>query len=183
VGSEAWIASFCLALALAGCGSSAQRGPTANGSQSDEAQGPSASWDTLIQHWKQELLAASDQDRDVKFPTPSQHTFRQRLDAAATAYGFRVLRVDWVPAPQGSPLAIVEASSPSRFSDDTPAIADALDPKKPGGQDWQGWDYEGFMLGAQDESGDPFLAVYNFQRDHGGGQWARIEDLYPYEHG
>jgi hypothetical protein len=183
VGSKPWIASFCLALVLAGCGSSAQTGPTANGSQSDEAQGPAASWDTLIQHWKQELLAASDQDRDVKFPTPSQEIFRKRLDAAVSTYGFRVLRVDWVPAPQGSPLAIVEASSPSRFSDDTPAIADALDPTKPGGQDWQGWDYEGFFLGAQDESGDPFLAVYNFQRDHGGGQWARSEGLYPYEHG
>jgi hypothetical protein len=88
-----------------------------------------------------------------------------------------------VPAPQGSPLAIVEASSPSRFSSATPEIARTLDPKKPGEEDWQGWDYEGFFLGAQDESGDSFLAVFNFMRDHGGGQWARSEALYPYEHG
>ena len=65
----------------------------------------------------------------------------------------------------------------------TPEIARALDPKNPGEEDWQGWDYEGFFLGAQDESGDPFLAVFNFMRDHGGGQWARSEGLYPYEHG
>lgn len=58
-----------------------------------------------------------------------------------------------------------------------------LDPQKAGGEDWQGWDYEGFFLGAQDQQGKPFLAVFNFWRARGGGQWARSEDLYPFEHG
>lgn len=51
------------------------------------------------------------------------------------------------------------------------------------GEDWNGWDYEGFFLGAQDEQGEPFLAVYNAWRAHGGGQWARSEALYPFPHG
>ena len=119
----------------------------------------------------------------MKFPTPGEDVFRKRVEAAGSRYGFRVVSVDFVRAPQGAPLVIVEASSPDSFARDTPAIADALDPKTPGGDDWQGWDYEGFFLGAQDEHGEPFVAVYNFQRDHGGGQWARSEGLYPYPHG
>jgi hypothetical protein len=63
------------------------------------------------------------------------------------------------------------------------AIRRLLDPQKSGGEDWQGWAYEGFFLGAQDERGEPFLAVFNFEREHGGGQRARSEDLFPYQHG
>jgi hypothetical protein len=45
--------------------------------------------------------------------------------------------------------------------------------------------YEGFYLEAQDERGVPFLGVYNFWRGNhkGGGQWARSEPLYPFQHG
>jgi hypothetical protein len=37
--------------------------------------------------------------------------------------------------------------------------------------DTRGWSYEGFFFEAQDESGAPFIAVYNFWRgQHKGGR-------------
>lgn len=142
-----------------------------------------AGWDTLLRHWRQQLSAAADKDRNVKFPTPDRADFEKKLAAAATQFGFRVLSTEFVRAPQGSPLVIVESSTPTRFAQDTPAILRLLDPREGSGEDWQGWDYEGFFLGAQDQYGEPFLAIFNVMRDHGGGQWARSEDLYAFPHG
>jgi hypothetical protein len=179
---KARLAFLCLALALTGC---AQRGAgttirdTAGDASSREA---TARWAPLVKQWKADLLAAARKD-DTKFPTPTAQTFLKRLQTAASEYDFRIVSVDFIPAPQGAPLVIVESSTPSRFAEDTPAIARALDPKAPGGDDWQGWDYEGYFLGAQDRGAEPFLAVYNFMRDHGGGQWARSQDLYAFPHG
>jgi len=178
------VAAALLALTVAACGAS-KKTPSSAGSAKLQTQAISVSqgWEDLVRHWRQELLAAADKDKDVKFPTPEQSAFEKKLAAAADQFGFRVLSTEFVPAPQGSPLVIVEAPSPTRFSKDTPAIFRVLDPRKGNGEDWQGWDYEGFFLGAQDEQGEPFLAVFDFMRDHGGGQWARSEDLYPFPHG
>jgi hypothetical protein len=137
----------------------------------------------LVGDWKQRLLAAAEQDKDVKFPTPSEETFQKRLAAAAEQYDFRILSVHFVRAPQGAPLALVEADSPTRFARDVPAIVSLIDPKTGGEEDWQGWDYEGFFLGAQDDHGEPSVAVFNYMRDHGGGQWSSREDTFPYPHG
>jgi hypothetical protein len=122
-------------------------------------------------------------ESDVAFPTPSRDVLEERLARAASEFDFRVLKVELVRAPDGAPLVIVESPDPERFSEDTPAIFQLLDPQRHGDEDWEGWDYEGFFLGAQDDQGEPFLAVFNFQRAHGGGQWARSENLYPFPHG
>jgi hypothetical protein len=178
------VAVALLALAVAGCGA-ASKTPSSAGSGKPQAQAisPAQGWDAHVRDWRQELLAAAGRDKDVKFPTPSQPAFEKKLAAAASQFGFRVLSTEFVRAPQGSPLVIVESSSPARFSQNAPAILDLLDSRRPSGEDWQGWDYEGFFLGAQDQQGEPFLAVFNFERDHGGGQWARSEDLFPFPHG
>ena len=65
-----------------------------------------------------------------------------------------------------------------------PGILRRLDPHE-GRSDTRGWSYEGFFIEARDERGVPFLAVYNFWRGQhkGGGQWARSEALYPFQHG
>jgi hypothetical protein len=171
-----------LALALVGCGTASEASSSGGGGK-PEAKTISSGWDARVSQWRQELLAATGRDKTTKFPTPSQAVFEKRLATAAEQFGFRVLSTEFVRAPQGSPLVIVEAPSPTRFSQDTPAIYRALDRRTGSGEDWQGWDYEGFFLGAQDEQGEPFLAFFNFMRDHGGGQWARSEGLYPFPHG
>jgi hypothetical protein len=172
-----------LALVVSGCGGASQKASSSDPTKDQAQAAPiSQAWDAHIRAWKQELLAAANEDKDVRFPTPSQAAFEEKLAAAAASqFDFRVLSVEFVPAPQGSPLVIVESASPRRFSQDAPAIVRLLDPQT-GGEDWQGWDYEGF-LGAQDQQDEPFLTVFNFERAHGGGQWARSEDLYPFEHG
>jgi hypothetical protein len=65
-----------------------------------------------------------------------------------------------------------------------PGILRSLDPHS-GRTDTHGWSYEGFYFEAQDERGMPFLGVYNFWRGQhkGGGECARSEPLYPFEHG
>jgi hypothetical protein len=70
----------------------------------------------------------------------------------------------------------------------TPTILRTIDPHSPVGEDWEGWAFEGFFFEARDSEGLPFLAVFNYWRGGpnagaGGGQWARSEDLYPFEHG
>ncbi len=142
-----------------------------------------AAWDAHINDWRTELLSAAAAD-SARFPPPSPEEFSRRLTQAARRFEFRVLRTDFVRAPQGSPLVIVEATLPAELSRDTLAIVRLLNPRPPeeGTDDWKGWDYEGLFFGAQDAQGSPFLAVFQFWRAPGGGQWARTEDLYPFKH-
>jgi hypothetical protein len=182
IGSCAFVA--CLLGAVLGCGREKPlTKETGQGTAPTGAVGVSKEWDAHISTWKHELRASATSDADVAFPTPPQAELESRLAAAASEFDFQVISVEFVSAPQGSPVVIVESSDPQRFSNDTPAIFHRLDPQQGGGEDWQGWDYEGFFLGAQDADRDPFLAVYNFERAHGGGQWARSENLLPFAHG
>jgi hypothetical protein len=173
-----------IALVVGGCGGASQEASSTDPAKDrTPTAAVSQAWEAHIRAWKQELLASANEDKDVRFPTPSQAALEEKLGSAASQFDFRVLSVEFVPAPQGSPLVIVESGSPRRFSQDTPAILRLVDPQKGGGEDWEGWGYEGFFLGAQDRQGEPFLAVFNFWRGRGGGQWARNEELYPFEHG
>lgn len=174
-----------MALVFGGCGRSTAEPPSGR----DQGVAPkgeasiSHAWEAHISAWKSELLAAVGPDSDVAFPTPSRDILEERLADAASEFDFRVLKVELIPAPDGAPLVIVESARPEQFSRDTPAIFRLLDPKMDIGEDWNGWDYEGFFFGAEDEQGEPFLAVFNVWRAHGGGQWARSEELYPIPHG
>ena len=78
---------------------------------------------------------------------------------------------------------IVQAGNPTAFARRVPALMRVLDPRAPADDDAQGWSYEGFFLGAQDNRQRPFLAVSNTIRIRSGGQWARSERLFPYPHG
>jgi hypothetical protein len=152
------------------------------GGQGGIADAVSPDWRPHVDAWKRQLLAAANDDL-TRYPTPGRRELDRRLAAVASRFHFRVLLVRFVRAPQGSPLVIVRAHSPREFSRDMPAVMRALDPKRGGREDWQGWDYEGFFLGAQDDRGQPFAGAFNFFRAHGGGQWARSEALYPFDHG
>jgi hypothetical protein len=60
-----------------------------------------------------------------------------------------------------------------------------IDPKRSTGDDRTGWTYEAFYFEGRDNSGTPFLVVFNHWRgqDAGGGQWASEPELYPFDHG
>jgi hypothetical protein len=142
-----------------------------------------AGWSPLVRGWERALHAAARQDPTTVYPTPSPRLFRERLARAGPQYGFRVVSLRFVRAPQGSPLLIIQATSaPARFVRDVPAIMRLLDPHRPSKQDWEGWAYEGIFVGAQSSHGIPFLDVSNVMRVHSGGQWARTPNLYPYPH-
>ena len=107
----------------------------------------------------------------------------QRLHQTSIRYGFRVVSVHILHAPQGSPQVIVQAAKPEAFARSVPAIMRVIDPRRSAAEDWLGWSYRGILLGAQDSRRRPFLAVFNTMRVHSGGQWARAERLFPYPHG
>jgi hypothetical protein len=144
---------------------------------------PSARWGSHIRAWQGMLRATATDNPTATYPTPTRSLLLQRLHQTSVRYGFRVVSLRILDAPQGSPQVIVQTAKPSTFARSVPAIMRALDPHHPAAEDWLGWSYEGFFLGAQDSQRDPFLAVFNTMRAHSGGQWARTEQLFPYPHG
>jgi hypothetical protein len=136
------------------------------------------------QEWREILAASADDDPAARFDNLTEHEFLGRLQEAARQYGFRVVEIRWLQPLQKAPLVVVEADDHASLAWDVPAILRLLDPQAAVGEDWQGWSFEGFFFEARDQSGSPFLAVYNHWRgsDRGGGQWARSENLYPFAH-
>lgn len=141
-------------------------------------------WARHVHAWEHDLRVAARRDPRLSYPTPSLATLRQRIVTACSKYGFRLVLVRVLRAPQGAPLVIVQTdSSPASFVPKVSAIIRLLDPTHPATQDWESTAYEGFFLGAQDGNGRPFLAGFNVERLHEGGQWARSPSLYPFAHG
>lgn len=141
-------------------------------------------WSSHVDVWEHDLRVAAPRDRRLSYPTPSLAILRRRVVAASNKYGFRLVLVRMLRAPQGAPLVIVQTeSSPASFVPKVSAIIRLLDPTHPATQDWESTAYEGFFLGAQDSNGRPFLAGFNVERLHEGGQWARSAGLYPFPHG
>jgi hypothetical protein len=169
-------------LAASGCGWDATGvGGTTAGESSLEV--PAPGWRSHLRSWQRELRAAAEANPTATYPTPSAADLLSRLRDTSTRYGFRVVSVRILHAPQGAPRVIVETARPAQFVRSVPAIMRTLDPHRPSAEDWLGWSYEGFFFGAQDRDGRPFLAVFNTMRLHSGGQWARAERFFPYPHG
>lgn len=118
------------------------------------------------------------------FPNLSPREFRLRLAAAAKQYDFTVKRVRFVHPGHVAPLVIVQTRKYLAFARAVPAIEESLDPYE-GRSDVRGWAFEAFYLEAQDEKGVPFLVVTNVVGGGGvtGGQWARSDPLFPFQHG
>lgn len=172
---------LAIALAATGCGRSPVDGAGGVADRSAHLA-PAAAWGSHIRGWQRQLRAAATDNPAATYPTPSRSVLLRRLHRTSIRYGFRVVSVRIVHAPQGSPEMIVQAAEPETFARSVPAIMRVLDPRHPAAEDWLGWSYEGFFLGAQDRR-RPFLAVFNTMRVHSGGQWARAERLFPYPHG
>jgi hypothetical protein len=138
----------------------------------------------IRQEWLYTLAANAEDDPATRFDNLTEDAFLARLQEAAGRYGFRVVETRWLQPLQAAPFVVVEADRPGSLARDVPAILRLLDPQAAVGEDSQRWAFEGFFFEARDPGGGPFLAVYNHWRgsDRGGGEWARSEDLYPFEH-
>jgi hypothetical protein len=138
--------------------------------------------------WRHQIRSRADAYPRQRFDNLGTAELRRRLATLASRYHFVVKSLDlWQPLPrQFAPTVVVQATDPHAFASATGAIMHRLDPRKPTSDDRTGWRYEGFFLKANDREGVPFLAVFNFWRgvySRGGGQWARSEDLFPFDHG
>jgi hypothetical protein len=117
----------------------------------------------------------------LEYPTPNLAILRSRLRAASTEFGFRVVVVRMMRAPQGAPVVIVRVkSSPARFARNVATILSVLDPSHRAARAADASAYEGFFFGAQDTNGHPILDGFSVARLREAGQWARSKDLYPF---
>jgi hypothetical protein len=168
-------------LALAGCdfGSADRLSPEAD----QEAETAVA---RVRAEWEAELARGAREWPSRHFPNLSRQEFLGRLRAAATRYDFKIVDVEFRRPKQLAPRVVVQ-------SDDVEALASAysrfwrsIDPKARTADDRIGWAFEGFYFEARDAESLPAFVVYHWWRAResvGGGQWAREESFYPFEHG
>jgi hypothetical protein len=138
----------------------------------------------LRKQWEQEIRTRAIEAPREHFANLSPDTLKERLAEAAHDHGFQVVTVKLLRPKQLAPEITVRTTHYLALARALPGILRSLDPHS-GRSDNRGWSYEGFFFEAQDERGVPFLGVYNFWRgEHkGGGQWARSEPLFPFQHG
>ena len=123
-------------------------------------------------------VSDSSQALGQRFPAPSGHVFRVRLAAVAHRYGFTVVSVRLLRAPQLTPLVVVRTSRAAKsFVPDVAKIMELLDPRR-----GSAVTFEGFYFEALDAHG-PFVSVDDVYRGEiMGGQWSSNPCLYPYAH-
>jgi predicted lipid carrier protein YhbT len=114
-----------------------------------------------------------------RFPSPNAAAFRSRLDAVARRYGFSVVSVRLLRAPQLAPLVVVRTGRDAKsFVGDVRKIMQLLDPRRDSAVTFQGFYFE--ALNAH----GPFVSVDDVYRGEVmGGQWSSNPCLYPYVHG
>ena len=135
---------------------------------------------TIETQWLQRLSAGSRLGCTTEFRNRSASLFSSRLNAAARANGFHVLRLQFLRACQSAPLVFVSSSDPHRLVPTLAGLERALD--RVNGN--RAWAYEGFFFEAVNGSGEPFVVFWNHVRaEVAGGQWASAPDLYPFAHG
>ena len=140
--------------------------------------------DLVQTQWEREIRKRAREAPREHFANLPPAILRQRLREAADGHGFEVDSVKLLRPRQLAPEITVHTTDYLGLTHALPRILRGLDPHH-GGSDAQGWSYEGFLIVARDERGIPFLAVYNYWRGQhkGGGQWARSEALFPFQHG
>jgi hypothetical protein len=129
--------------------------------------------------WIRGLNAAARQYPGIRFRSPSRTVLLARLRREARAHDFQVMSFRMLRPRQLAPLVVVRTTHYVDLARATGSILEKLDPD--GRYDR---DYEGFHFEAQDERGVPLFVADNVMRGRiEGGQWARSEPLYPFEHG
>ena len=102
------------------------------------------------------------------FPSPPERVFRKRVVQAAKRWHFRVLELRYLQPVRGAPLLVVRTKEPARLARAAGAIRDFLAGRR----------YEGFYF----EARGAFAFAAAYRGTNVGMQWARCEDLYPFEH-
>jgi hypothetical protein len=135
--------------------------------------------------WERELRKRAAADPATRFQNLPATELRRRLAAAAERYDFEVVSLELIHPRQLAPRVVVRTEHYLELAEATGGILRRLDPKSNTSDDRTGWRYEGFYFEAQDRDGVPFLIAFNYWRGDGpgGGQWARSERLFPFEHG
>jgi hypothetical protein len=135
--------------------------------------------------WRANLRSGALSAPTRRFRNPSRATLDARLRQAASRYQFTVVEVQILHPRQQAPFVVVETEDKHALAASTAAILHLIDPKARTDDDRTGWAYEGFLFGARDSHGVPFLATFNWWRGAhtDGGQWAADPSLYPSNHG
>jgi hypothetical protein len=135
--------------------------------------------------WKRELRRRAQTAPAQRFRNLPPDVLRSRLEAAAERYSFEVVSVQLLRPRQLAPRIVVKTTHYLELARAAPELLRRLDPKASTSDDRTGWRFEGFYFEARDEHEVPFFTVDNFWRGPGpgGGQWARSDRLFPYEHG
>jgi hypothetical protein len=136
------------------------------------------------EQWVAEITRRARADPSQSFANLPARQLRVQLAEAASRYHFTVKKVQLLRPRQVAPLVVIQTRHYLAVAHAVPVIENSLDPHT-GHSDRAGWAFEGFFLEAQDERGVPFLSIFNFMRGSGpgGGQWARSDQLYPFNHG
>jgi hypothetical protein len=130
--------------------------------------------------WLEMLQAAAQGNSKRRFQSPSGGLLAQRLDRAASAFGFQVESVTLRRPQQLAPDIVIESDDYLALVRSLPQILDRIDPPPRSNNRV----YEGIFLEAVDEQHAPFVLVFDSLRGQvAGGQWARADALFPYEHG
>jgi hypothetical protein len=182
-----WVAAV---LVSGGCSSSSESVLTAgyDGARghrsSPSPAAAAASARQVEQRWRRELTRRARAQQDQVFKNPTAARLRQELRRAARRYDFEVVSVLLLRPQQIVPRIVVRTKHYVELARATPTILSRVDPRSPARDDAKGWKYEGFYFEARDEHNVPFLIAFNFWRgpSGGGGQWARSEPLYPFQH-
>lgn len=135
--------------------------------------------------WRTTIFAAAHDYPQAQFDNPPEGVLRARLKRAAADYNFTLERVEILQPAGQAPFIVIRSDDPQQLVKATPAILRLIDPKAATSDDRTGWVYEAFFFEARDANNVPFLLTYNSWRGPhaGGGQWARSNDLFPFEHG
>lgn len=129
--------------------------------------------------WIRDMNEAAREYPGIRFRSPGREILLTRLEREARAHDFEVVSVRMLRPRQLAPAVVVRSTHYVALAHATGAILEKLEPD--GKYDR---DYEGFYFEAQDERGIPFFSAFNVMRGRiEGGQWARSEPLYPFEHG
>jgi len=135
--------------------------------------------------WQRELRVRARKDPSTRFQNLPSDVLRSRLEAAAKRYSFEVVSLQLLRPRQLAPRIVVKTTHYLELSRAASVFFAELDPKRRTSDDRSGWRYEGFYFEARDEHDIPFFIVHNFWRGPapGGGQWARSDRLFPFQHG
>lgn len=129
--------------------------------------------------WTSNLHQGARVNPKERFSSPAKAVLLRRLRVAADRYKFTLVRVQLVHPEQAAPLVVVQAKDEHALSASVPAILRLIDPRTRTGKEA----YEGLLFEAQNTTGVPFLATYDWWRtDVGGGQAASSQSLFPFDH-